>query len=73
MSTSTDEKTGQRPEWPWVAKLREAGFDVRIGTGPPMEYEPAASFPRHYPTLRERIGDRLIRIGEWVRGYSDDD
>jgi len=73
MSTPTEEKAEQGTEFPWVARLREAGFDVRVGTGPPMEYEPAASFPRHYPSLRERIGDWLIRIGERVRGYSDDD
>ena len=73
MSTQTEEKTEPTAEFPWVTKLREAGFDVRVGTGPPMEYEPAASFPRHRPSLRERMGEWLIRLGERVRGYSDDD
>ena len=25
--------TGERQEYPWVARLREAGYDVRTGTG----------------------------------------
>ncbi|HKP75432.1 MAG TPA: hypothetical protein VJT67_07790 [Longimicrobiaceae bacterium] len=73
MSTQTDEKTEHGVDWSWVERARAAGLDIRVGTGGPMQREPAASFPRHYPSLRERIGERLIRLGEWVRGYSDDD
>jgi len=73
MNTPTEEQTVERVAPPWVRRLRDDGYEVRVGTGGPLEYEPAASFARHVPSLRERIGEWLIRAGEWVRGYSDDD
>ena len=42
MSTSTEEKAA---EYPWVARLRQAGYDVRNGTGTGvLSEEPECSF-----------------------------
>lgn len=50
-----------RPEPEWVARLREAGIDVRTGTGV-LTREPAASFtlPAGYRyRIRKQVGALL--------------
>lgn len=52
------EQTDDAPEFPWVARLREAGIEVRTGRGP-LSRDPADSFSAP-PGLRSAI-TRVLR------------
>jgi hypothetical protein len=56
------------PQCEWVARLREAGIDLRTGSGV-LTREPAASFtlpPGYRPPLLTRIGTLLRTV--WKAG-----
>ena len=56
-----DTEAEGRTEYPWVARLREAGFDVRTGTGE-LSRDPDDSFsppPGFRPGVRAWMGGVL--------------
>ena len=57
-----DTKAEGRTEYPWVARLREAGLDVRTGTGvlsrdPEDSFTPPPGFrPGRWADIRSMLG-----------------
>ena len=61
-----DTEAEGRTEYPWVARLREAGFDVRTGTGE-LSRDPDASLGPP-PGFRSAFGRAVRFVGEAWNG-----